>query len=208
MEVAGSGAGYFFAQFFAAMLIEEYLTIIETAPKIVQTALTKIMELERSVMEEKKLLDRQVTEILTSLEEETPSLSKGELDKQLQQINQAYLKILDVDKRKLLLLSTLQSKLEDSSELIRESSSEFKEGIAKDSLAQKLRKITDLLDNSIEPESMEEDEKPYCTCHKPMKGDMVVCDNPECPIEWYHCSCVGLKGAPRKKWLCQLCTKE
>ncbi|KAI5189271.1 hypothetical protein NECID01_0466 [Nematocida sp. AWRm77] len=190
------------------MLIEEYLSIIETAPNIVQKTLTEIIELERSVMEDKKLLDKEVSDILGSLEEEELSVNKGELDKQLQQINKSYLKVLDVDKRKLLLLSALQHKLEDTSDMIKESSSEFKEGVAKDSLSLKLQKITDLLDNSIEGESFDEEDKPCCTCKQPAKGEMVVCDNPECPVEWYHAGCVGLKEMPKKKWLCQVCTRE
>ena len=32
----------------------------------------------------------------------------------------------------------------------------------------------------------------YCYCRQVSYGEMVGCDNPECPIEWFHFECVGL----------------
>ena len=50
-------------------------------------------------------------------------------------------------------------------------------------------------------------EPTYCICHDVSYGQMVACDNDECPNEWYHFDCVGLKAPPRGKWFCQVCTK-
>ncbi|EPQ19747.1 Inhibitor of growth protein 3 [Myotis brandtii] len=37
-------------------------------------------------------------------------------------------------------------------------------------------------------------------------GEMVGCDNQDCPIEWFHYGCVGLTEAPKGKWYCPQCT--
>ncbi|RMZ86367.1 hypothetical protein DV736_g6406, partial [Chaetothyriales sp. CBS 134916] len=48
-----------------------------------------------------------------------------------------------------------------------------------------------------------EDEK-YCYCNGPSYGEMIACDNPKCPGEWFHLECIGLKNAPKsEKWFCE-----
>lgn len=37
----------------------------------------------------------------------------------------------------------------------------------------------------------------YCNCRQISFGEMVGCDNPECPIEWFHFECVGLTASVR-----------
>ena len=46
----------------------------------------------------------------------------------------------------------------------------------------------------------------WCLCCGPESGNMASCDNPGCPIEWFHFQCVGLVDAPSGKWLCTECT--
>ncbi|KAK2187789.1 hypothetical protein NP493_154g03011 [Ridgeia piscesae] len=46
----------------------------------------------------------------------------------------------------------------------------------------------------------------YCVCNDVSYGDMVGCDNEDCPIEWFHYGCVGLNQAPKGKWYCPQCT--
>lgn len=45
----------------------------------------------------------------------------------------------------------------------------------------------------------------YCICNQVSYGDMVGCDNPSCPIEWFHYPCVDLHDAPKGKWYCPPC---
>lgn len=56
----------------------------------------------------------------------------------------------------------------------------------------------------------EEDEegKKYCLCQHVSYGDMVACDNPACPYEWFHWTCVGLKSEPEGRWYCPSCTEN
>ena len=30
----------------------------------------------------------------------------------------------------------------------------------------------------------------------------------QCPIEWYHYKCVGLKEEPKGDWFCYICTER
>lgn len=52
------------------------------------------------------------------------------------------------------------------------------------------------------------DDKKYCLCQKVSFGDMIACDNDDCPYEWFHWSCVGLKSEPQPggTWFCPVCT--
>lgn len=52
------------------------------------------------------------------------------------------------------------------------------------------------------------DEPTYCLCEQVSYGEMIGCDNNECPIEWFHFSCVGLHHKPKGKWFCPKCRGE
>ncbi|KAB8302883.1 hypothetical protein EYC80_006208 [Monilinia laxa] len=52
------------------------------------------------------------------------------------------------------------------------------------------------------------DDKKYCLCHNISYGDMVACDNEDCPYEWFHWSCVGVKSDPLGTWICPICTPK
>lgn len=49
------------------------------------------------------------------------------------------------------------------------------------------------------------DEPRYCVCRGVSYGEMIACDNKECPTEWFHIGCVQLKSIPNGKWYCDLC---
>ncbi|KAI1640415.1 inhibitor of growth proteins N-terminal histone-binding-domain-containing protein [Biscogniauxia mediterranea] len=53
----------------------------------------------------------------------------------------------------------------------------------------------------------DEEGKKYCLCQHVSYGDMVACDNPSCPYEWFHWTCVGLKSEPEGRWYCPSCTE-
>lgn len=54
------------------------------------------------------------------------------------------------------------------------------------------------------------DEPRYCYCNEVSYGDMIACDNDECPREWFHLGCVNMDKAPnaRTKWFCSDECKE
>lgn len=47
----------------------------------------------------------------------------------------------------------------------------------------------------------------YCYCKQPADSDLIGCDNPNCPIEWFHTSCLKIKAIPNGKWYCPDCRK-
>uniref|UniRef100_T1H1T4 PHD-type domain-containing protein n=1 Tax=Megaselia scalaris TaxID=36166 RepID=T1H1T4_MEGSC len=62
---------------------------------------------------------------------------------------------------------------------------------------------SDVLDMPVDP-----NEPTYCLCHQVSYGEMIGCDNPDCPIEWFHFACVGLTNKPKGKWFCPKCNQE
>ena len=49
-------------------------------------------------------------------------------------------------------------------------------------------------------------EEHYCVCRGSNVGQMVSCDNPSCPFQWFHIECVGLASLPENNWLCPYCS--
>lgn len=54
-------------------------------------------------------------------------------------------------------------------------------------------------------EAIDPDEPTYCLCDQISFGEMILCDNDLCPIEWFHFSCVSLMSKPKGKWFCPNC---
>jgi len=48
----------------------------------------------------------------------------------------------------------------------------------------------------------------YCTCRRVSFGQMIGCDNENCPIEWFHFECVGLTEPVKGKWYCHQCRER
>ncbi|PWA14512.1 hypothetical protein CCH79_00011213 [Gambusia affinis] len=61
---------------------------------------------------------------------------------------------------------------------------------------------SDVLDMPVDP-----NEPTYCLCHQVSYGEMIGCDNPDCPIEWFHFACVDLATKPKGKWFCPRASK-
>ncbi|CAH1725682.1 inhibitor of growth protein 5-like [Aphis gossypii] len=58
----------------------------------------------------------------------------------------------------------------------------------------------EVLDMPVDP-----NEPTYCFCVQVSYGKMIGCDNPDCPIEWFHFGCVKLTTKPKGKWYCPRC---
>ncbi|KAH6881467.1 hypothetical protein BKA58DRAFT_349641 [Alternaria rosae] len=62
-----------------------------------------------------------------------------------------------------------------------------------------------------ESEAEEDGDEPrYCYCNEVSYGNMIACDNDDCPREWFHLACVNLDKPPtgRTKWFCSDECKE
>lgn len=86
---------------------------------------------------------------------------------------------------------------EEAHQLYRKLATELKDEVEKQSVAAVSGATAASVSDPAEPV--------YCTCQKVSYGEMVACDNPECPIEWFHFACVGLEATPRGKWYCDQC---
>lgn len=53
----------------------------------------------------------------------------------------------------------------------------------------------------------ESEEEIYCTCRRPFDAEMVGCDNPVCPIAWYHLKCLSSPNITSGKWFCPMCVE-
>ena len=48
-----------------------------------------------------------------------------------------------------------------------------------------------------------------CYCRGGEHGQMVGCDNDDCPYQWFHLDCLKLKAFPKSKtWYCPECQKQ
>jgi hypothetical protein len=57
-----------------------------------------------------------------------------------------------------------------------------------------------MADMAVDP-----NEPKYCYCDQVSSGDMVACDNEDCPREWFHYECIGLTSPPKGSWYCLFC---
>merc|ERR1712080_297605 len=58
-----------------------------------------------------------------------------------------------------------------------------------------------IVDMPVDP-----NEPTYCLCQQVSYGEMIGCDNQDCPIEWFHFGCMGLQSKPKGRWYCPKCT--
>lgn len=79
--------------------------------------------------------------------------------------------------------------------------------LGKKKKTRKTRQIQTHKEDSPPPEeqAIDPDEPTYCLCDQISFGEMIMCDNDLCPIEWFHFSCVTLTTKPKGKWYCPKC---
>ena len=44
----------------------------------------------------------------------------------------------------------------------------------------------------------------YCICNDVSYGDMIACDNEDCPKQWFHYKCIHISIPPKGKWYCSI----
>jgi len=62
-------------------------------------------------------------------------------------------------------------------------------------------------DEDSEHDPDDPNEPKYCYCNRESYGEMVACDNDDCPKEWFHLGCTELRETPseEEKWYCRQC---
>lgn len=85
----------------------------------------------------------------------------------------------------------------------------------------------DIEDETMEDNGDADDQALYCLCQKMSYGEMIACDNPDCPFQWvstvclviriwltylcaiqFHLPCVNLKPPLPEKWYCAHCLQK
>ena len=67
---------------------------------------------------------------------------------------------------------------------------------------------SNVADEDDEEDDIGADNERYCYCNGVSYGEMVACDNPKCPREWFHLECIGLKTVPKSaQWWCEDCLR-
>ncbi|TIA72724.1 hypothetical protein E3P91_01829 [Wallemia ichthyophaga] len=54
----------------------------------------------------------------------------------------------------------------------------------------------------------DEDDAAYCYCQKKSYGNMIGCENDDCPISWFHFGCVNIKPPEPDVWYCTECKNK
>ncbi|KAH0287208.1 hypothetical protein M436DRAFT_85863 [Aureobasidium namibiae CBS 147.97] len=67
--------------------------------------------------------------------------------------------------------------------------------------------VEQVADEEEVEEAEDGDEPKYCYCGQGSFGEMIACDNDDCPMEWFHLGCTGLRAVPgdNVKWFCDVC---
>ena len=61
-------------------------------------------------------------------------------------------------------------------------------------------------EDAISAAIVDPNEPLYCSCKRISFGNMIACENPDCTIEWFHFTCVGiLSENPPEDWYCPTC---
>ncbi|GAA5883084.1 hypothetical protein JCM16303_006082 [Sporobolomyces ruberrimus] len=58
------------------------------------------------------------------------------------------------------------------------------------------------------PKTVDPNEPTYCYCSRVAFGEMIGCENEECPREWFHLECVGMERPPAGEWWCRECKPD
>uniref|UniRef100_A0A3P9Q999 Inhibitor of growth protein n=1 Tax=Poecilia reticulata TaxID=8081 RepID=A0A3P9Q999_POERE len=216
-----------------AIYLEHYLDSIENLPCELQRNFTLMRDLDNRTEEKKGEIDKLAEEYIANVK----NLASEQRVEHLQKIQNAYSKCKEFSDDKVQLamqtyemvdkhirrldadLARFENELKEKLEL---SGYESADGRALKSKSgnQKTFPVSlhddpdlsdtllpmqpsDVLDMPVDP-----NEPTYCLCHQVSYGEMIGCDNPDCPIEWFHFACVDLATKPKGKWFCPRCTQD
>uniref|UniRef100_A0A6G1SF99 Inhibitor of growth protein n=1 Tax=Aceria tosichella TaxID=561515 RepID=A0A6G1SF99_9ACAR len=194
---------------------DHFIETLEPVPPELQRNFTAIAELDQKTREFLKRVDECVkeymittktTDRLSLYKESIDLLEKARLstDDKVELATQTY-DLIDKHIRRLESLSGAQNINQQGSDETETSSTKSgqRKGAHKGNESPESRTVTPkpfTVDMPPDP-----NEPRYCTCQQVSFGEMIACDNKDCPIEWFHFPCVDLKSKPKGKWYCPEC---
>jgi inhibitor of growth protein 5 len=196
---------------------DHFIETLEPVPPELQRNFSAIAELDQRTREYLKRVDECVKEyMVTTKRDQRLSLYKESMellekarlstDDKVELATQTY-DLIDKHIRRLESLSGAQSLNQHGTSNDDTYGSDTKSGQRKG--AQKGNESPESLTVTPKPFTVDMPPDPneprYCTCQQVSFGEMIACDNKDCPIEWFHFPCVDLKSKPKGKWYCPEC---
>ena len=172
--------------------LEEYLDTLSAIPQQVQHSLSRLSELDCYV-------DRGRTTLASALQNLHDSPTSPEARADLQAV---LLQDIQRCEEKKAIADSLLHSLEKYSQQLEDDLVGFQED---------LKAGQTKGDISIPPKrakAFPEPKREECVCGGKGRGEMVGCENPDCPSEWFHLQCVGLLKVPSGKWFCPECLRR
>lgn len=188
--------------------IERYLDTVETLPSDLHRSFSLIRELDAQAEIKSKKLETSCKAFLESMQ----TLDAESRRKKLQQIQESFKLAHELADRKVAIavetydtvdkhIRELDTELNQFEREHETGSSDGKNDKRGRGSRRDIVNESDLQDMPVDP-----NEPTYCLCHQVSYGEMIACDNEDCPTEWFHFACVNLTEHPKSKWYCPRCT--
>ncbi|ELQ74675.1 Chromatin remodeling protein, contains PHD Zn-finger [Trachipleistophora hominis] len=174
------------------MLFKESLESLEETPLKVQKTITNI-----------KLLNNQSEDHINTIKQQI------ELDQcDLQKIVSAFLRLEENEKELNAHLHSLYNFIDGQTETVELDCNNFDEMVSKSALILKTNQISARELGETGAHANKDRDGAPCYCGKDVNAKMIACDDPNCRIEWFHLSCIGISQPPAGKWYCRECRKR
>lgn len=174
------------------MLFKESVESLEETPLKVQKTITNV-----------QLLASQSEEHIKTIEREIGSV-KCDVDK----IISSFLLLEEKEKEIGAHLSLLHNFINEQTEVVDNDCSNFDELVSKSAIMLRTSQISEKKLGGNDVPLQKHGENAPCYCRKNINTKMIACGNANCPVEWFHLSCVGLMQLPTGKWYCRECKKK
>lgn len=174
------------------MLFKESIESLEETPLKVQKTITNI-----------KLLNSQSEDHITTIEQQIES---DQCD--VQKIVSAFLRLEENEKEMNAHLHSLYNFIDGQTGTVELDCNNFDEMVSKSALVLKTNQISARELGEAGAHANRERDSAPCYCGKDINAKMIACDDPNCRIEWFHLSCVGMAQPPAGKWYCRECRKR
>lgn len=171
--------------------LEEYLDAITAVPQQVQHSLGRLAELD-------SYIDGNRTALVHAIESYSTDPASPEARKL---VLSCLLKEIEKTAQKKAVADQLLRNLSKHSQILEDDLQGFQEELKVKTLS--VADSTTIPSVNKRPRTRKDE----CVCNNKGKGEMVGCENPACPSEWFHLSCMGLSKVPAGRWFCPQCIK-
>eukprot|EP00039_Didymoeca_costata_P019918 m.339403 g.339403 ORF g.339403 m.339403 type:complete len:205 (-) comp18792_c0_seq1:202-816(-) len=194
--------------------MEQYLESVETLPSQLKRNFSLMRELDIQAESESRQVEEKCRAFLKEMTRTTQKERKDRLDK----IQAGFRNTVEIGDRKVSLAIEIYETVDAHIRKLDENLSQFDSENADSPEKKKRKKGEDgggykkkresIRRDPVEDMPVDPNEPTYCLCHQVSYGEMIACDNEDCPTEWFHFGCVNLTEQPKNKWYCPRCQME